>query len=321
VNANESAVPGPGTEHPPAVAYLFLTLTALFLAINYVIGRGVHQEIPPVGLSFWRWVVGALILAPFVLSRPGAFSRIFGHHGRVMLLLGSMLVGSTTLVLVALNSTTAINVSVINAVQPGLTVLFAWMFLSEPMSRRQLLGIGAACAGVLVMLSAGRWETLAGFELSGGGLIALLAMSGFAGYAVNLYRLPPELNFAESLFGIIVLGSLALLPFYLIESLFVAAVPLNMKALGAVFTLALLVSVLAMLMWNFGNRRIGPGRASVFINLVPVFGMILATAFLGESIQGFHVAGTACIVAGIRLAVNKTPGRPNHQKPSGAGDL
>jgi drug/metabolite transporter (DMT)-like permease len=309
VNADETAVPGSGAERPPGAAYLFLTLTALFLAINYVIGRGVHQEIPPVGLSFWRWVVGALILAPFVLSRPGTLSRIFGHHAGVMLLLGSMVVGSTTLILVALNSTTAINVSVINAVQPGLTVLFAWIFLREPMTGRQLLGIGAACVGVLIMLSGGRWQTLAGFELNRGSLIAVLAMCGLAGYAVNLFRLPQGLNFAESLFGIIVMGSLALLPFYLIESLFVATMPPSMKTLGVVFTLALLVSVLAMLMWNYGNHLIGPGRASVFINLIPVFGMILASAFLGESIQGFHVAGTACIVAGIRLAVNKTPDR------------
>jgi drug/metabolite transporter (DMT)-like permease len=307
VKANETTGPGRGTERPATAAYVFLTLTALFLAINYVIGRGVHEEIPPVGLSFWRWVVGALILAPFVLHRPGTLSRIFVHHTGVMLLLGCMVVGSTTLLLVALNSTTAINVSVINAVQPGLTVLFAWIFRREAMTGRQLLGIGAACVGVLIMLSGGRWQTLAGFELSGGSLIALLAMCGLAGYAVSLFRLPPELNFAESLFGIIVMGSLALLPFYLIESFFVATVPPGMKTLSVVFTLALLVSVLAMLMWNYGNHRIGPGRASIFINLIPVFGMILATAFLGESIQGFHIAGTACIVVGIRLAVNKPP--------------
>lgn len=310
MNTNKHTGPGGGAEPPPTIAYFFLTLTALFLAINYVIGRGVHQEIPPVGLSFWRWVVGALILAPFVLSRPRAASRVFGRHAGVMLLLGSMLVGSTTLVLVALNSTTAINVSIINAVQPGLTVLFAWMFLKESMTPRQLLGIGAACAGVLVMLSGGRWENLVGFELSGGGLIALLAMCGFSAYAVNLFRIPSELSITESLFGIIVMGSLALLPFYLLESLFIATVPPSMKSLVVVFTLALLVSVLAMLMWNFGNRRVGPGRASVFINLIPVFGMILATAFLGESIQGFHVAGVACIVVGIRLAVNTTPKCP-----------
>lgn len=303
MNAIWTSSPGLGTERPPTVAYLFLTLMSLFLAINHVIGRSVHGEIPPVGLSFWRWVVGALILAPFVLSRPGALSRVFRHHAGVMLLLGSMLVGSTTLILVALNSTTAINVSVINAVQPGLTVLFAWMFLKEPMSSRQLLGIGAAGAGVLVMLSGGHWETLVGFELNGGGLIALLAMCGFAAYAVSLFRIPRELSFAESLFGIIVMGSLALLPFYLIESFFIATVPTSIETMGIVFTLALLVSVLGMLMWNFGNRRIGPGRATVFINLIPVFGVILATTFLGESIQGFHVTGAACIVVGIRLAV------------------
>jgi drug/metabolite transporter (DMT)-like permease len=294
-------------ERSPTEAYLLLILTALFFAANHVIGRGVHEEIPPVGLSFWRWVTGALILAPFVLSRPGTLSRIFGRHAGVMLLLGGMLVGSTTLILLALNFTMAINVSVMNAIQPGLTVLFAWMFLKEPLSGRQLLGVVAACAGVLVMLSRGHWETLVGLEMNGGDLIALLAMCGFAGYAVSLYRLPHELSFAESLFGIIIMGSLALLPFYLIESLFITTVPLSWKTGGIVFTLALLVSVLGMLMWNIGNRRIGPSRAVVFINLIPVFGIILATAFLGENIHGFHVAGAVCIIAGIRLVVSNTP--------------
>jgi drug/metabolite transporter (DMT)-like permease len=294
-------------ERSPTEAYLLLILTALFFAANHVIGRGVHEEIPPVGLSFWRWVTGALILAPFVLSRPGTLSRIFGRHSGVMLLLGGMLVGSTTLILLALNFTMAINVSVMNAIQPGLTVLFAWMFLKEPLSGRQLLGVVAACAGVLVMLSRGHWETLVGLEMNGGDLIALLAMCGFAGYAVSLYRLPHELSFAESLFGIIIMGSLALLPFYLIESLFIATVPLSWKTGGIVFTLALLVSVLGMLMWNIGNRRIGPSRAVVFINLIPVFGVILATTFLDENIHGFHVAGAVCIIAGIRLVVSNTP--------------
>ena len=292
-------------EPAPTVAYLLLTLMALFFAANHVIGRGVHVEIPPVGLSFWRWVTGALILAPFVLSRPRVLSRVFGRHAGVLLLLGGMLVGSTTLILLALNFTMAINVSVINAIQPGLTVLFAWMFLKEPLSGRQVLGVVAACMGVLVMLSKGHWQTLVGLEMNRGDLIALLAMGGFAAYAVSLFRLPRELSFAESLFGLIVMGSVALLPFYLIESLFISTVPLNMQTVGVVFILALLVSVLGMLMWNIGNRRVGPSRAVMFINLIPVFGVILATVFLDESIHGFHVLGAACIIVGIQLVVRK----------------
>jgi len=294
--------------HTPGMAYFLLTLTALFLAANHVIGRSVQGVIPPLGLSFWRWIAGALALAPFVMRRSGALSRVFREHAWILLFLGTMLVGSTTLILVALNSTTAITVAVINTIQPSLTVLFAWAFMREPLSGRQLLGVGAACAGVLIMLSEGHWLTLTGFRFSGGALIALIAMCGFSGYAVNLFRLPAGLSFGEALFGIIVMGSLALLPFYLLESIYIAPVPLSMHTLGVVLTLALLVSILGMLMWNYGNQKVGPSRAAVFINLIPVFAMLLATTFLGESIRGFHIAGAACTITGIFLVVRKTTG-------------
>jgi len=301
----------PGSPFPPVVAYLLLTLTALFFATNHVIGRSVQSVIPPLGLSFWRWVAGAVILAPFVMRQPGSFHRVFGQYAGTMLLLGALLIGSTTLILVALNSTTAITVSVINTIQPSLTVLFAWLFMREPLSGRQLLGVGTACVGVLIMLSEGHLPTLIRLQFGGGALIALIAMCGFSAYAVNLFRLPSGLSFGEALFGIIVMGSIALLPFYLLESFYIAPVPLSVHTLGVVVTLALLVSVLGMLMWNYGNQRVGPSRAAVFINLIPVFGMLLATTFLGESIRGFHIAGAACTITGIFLVVKKTTGGQN----------
>ncbi len=284
-------------------AHLLLTLTALCLAGNYVIARSVHGEIPPVGLSFWRWAIGALFLAPFVLSRIRERRAAYRANLSVLVLLGCMVVGSTTVLFVALNFTTALNVSLINAVQPVLTVLLAVVFLQDHITKVRVLGIFTALLGVVIMLSMGDWAVLTNLRFNVGDLIALAAMFGLASYALNLRKLPTELSAVESLFGITVAGSLMLLPFYVLESMFYATVPVRASTVTVVVELALLVSVFGNLMWNLGNQIIGPSRAAIFINLIPLFGAILAIAFLGEEIFVYHLAGAVMICMGVWLVM------------------
>jgi drug/metabolite transporter (DMT)-like permease len=286
----------------PGLAYAALTLTAFLLACNHIIGRAVHGEVPPVGLSFWRWVVGILALLPFVLRHGSERWAIYRRHWRAFALLGFFMIGSTTLVLVALSMTSAINVSLINAVQPTLTVLFAWLFLKEALSTRRTIGILCGVVGVAVMVSRANLELLTGLDFQSGDFVALLAMCGFSGYALNLHRLPQELSGVESLFAITVAGTTMLLPFYLVESLAWKTVPVSTTSIGAILALALLVSVFGNLMWNAGNRLIGPARAAIFINLIPVFGTILAIVFLDERLYPYHLAGGALVGLGLYLA-------------------
>ena len=215
------------------------------------------------------------------------------------MLLGTLIVGATTLILVALNSSSAINISIINSFQPVLTIIFTRLFLKQKLAAIQLTGILLSCLGVLVMISNGQLDIIMSLQFNQGDLIALLAMCCFAGYAINLYRIPEELNVVESLFGIIVSGCIVLLPFYLLESFFYKPVPLSLTTLWAIPVLALLVSVFSMLIWNYGNRTVGPARATVFINLIPVFGIILATTLLGEQLFVSHIIGAVCIFTGV----------------------
>ncbi len=284
-------------------AYLLLTLTALCLAGNYVIARSVHGEIPPVGLSFWRWAIGAIFLAPFVLPKIGELEAIYRLNLRVLTLLGSMVVGSTTILFIALNFTTALNVSLINAVQPVLTVLLAVIFLQDRITTVKLLGIFSALVGVVIMLAKGDWAVLEKLQFNAGDMIALTAMFGLASYALNLRKLSQELSAVESLFGITVAGSLMLLPFYILESMFYATVSVRASTVIVLVELALLVSVFGNLMWNLGNQIIGPGRAAIFINLIPLFGAILAITFLGERIFVYHLLGAVMICAGVWLVM------------------
>ena len=286
-------------------AHVLLTLTALCLAGNYVIARSVHGEIPPLGLSFWRWTIGAMFLAPFVLPRIRELGAAYRANLPVLLLLGCMVVGSTSVLFVALNFTTALNVSLINAVQPILTVLLAVIFLKDRLTKVRVLGIFSALLGVVIMLSMGDWAVLAKLQFNVGDLIALGAVLGLASYALNLRKLPKELSVVESLFGIIVAGSLMLLPFYILESMFYATVPVRASTVFVLIELALLVSVFGNLMWNLGNQIIGPSRAAIFINLIPLFGAILAIVFLGEKIFIYHLAGGVMICLGVWLVMGR----------------
>ena len=287
------------------LAYAALTLTAFLLACNHIIGRAVHDDIPPVGLSFWRWVVGSLVLLPFVLRHGAGRWRIYRRHWRAFAVLGFFMIGSTTLVLIALNLTSAINVSLINALQPTLTVLFAWLFLKEALSTGRIAGIVCGVAGVAVMLSRADPAVLIRLDFQAGDFVALLAMCGFSGYALNLHRLPRELSGVESLFAITVAGTVMLLPFYLAESAVWKTVPVSTTSIGAIAALALLVSVFGNLLWNAGNHLIGPARAAIFINLIPVFGTVLAITFLGERLYFYHVAGGTLVALGLYLAAGR----------------
>ncbi len=286
----------------PAAAYFLLTVTAFFLAGNHIIGRAVHGQIPPVGLSFWRWVAGSVMLLPFALPGVRRHWPAMRQHWRVFALLGFFMIGSTTLILVALTTTFAINVSIINALQPTLTVLFACLIFKEPLSAWRILGIACGICGVMVMVSQANLAVLAGLDFRAGDFIALLSICGFAGYALNLHRLPHEIGAVPALFGITTVGTAMLLPLYLWETIALKPVPVSATSIGAILVLALLVSVLGNLGWNAGNRMIGPSRASIFINLIPVFGVALATTFLGEKLHAYHIIGGLLVITGLVLA-------------------
>ncbi|MFI0415410.1 MAG: DMT family transporter [Candidatus Thiodiazotropha sp.] len=293
-----------GAQLPIPLAHTYLVLTAFFLASNHVIGRGVHDLIPPVGLNFWRWTAGALILLPWVL-KGGSPARVFRGNLAVYILLGGFVTLSTMLILIALRTTTAVNVSVISVFQPILTVIIAAAFLGERLRKVQLAGIFAACTGVAVMLFHGSWSAVLELEINSGDLLTLLAVCGFSAYAINVSRIPLELSSLESLFGIIVTGCIILLPFYLVETIWFRVMPMDLATLGVVLVLALTVSVFGMLMWNQGNQAVGPSRAAVFLNLIPVFAAILAAGFLGEHVYWFHWLGAGFIGLGIWLVVKR----------------
>ena len=174
----------------PWIGYLMLAGVVFGWSSGVVWVRGVHEVIPPLGMSFWRWFIGALMVLPFArasLKKDGALIR---EHLVFYFMMGGLIVGGSTLSTVSLNFTTATNVGIVNATQPMMTVLVAWAFFKDKLNAWQWAGIFVAFAGILAMVSKADLAVFLDLSFNVGDFIMIGAVVMFAYYANNLPRLP-----------------------------------------------------------------------------------------------------------------------------------
>ena len=298
---------------PPAVRsaspYLLLTLTPFFWACNWIVGRGLHAEIPPMTMTFYRWFFALLILAPFAWRHVRREWPIVRRHRGVLLLLGIAGVGThNALTYLGLNYTTATNGVILNSFIPVMIIALSWIFLRQ---RLQLIGVAVSLGGVLAILSGGNLEALASLSLNRGDLLIIVAMSLWSIYTIGLRWRPPGLHMLTFLFVIACIGDAAVLPLYLSEMALGARMTFSWLNLAALLFVAMFSSVLAYIFWNRGVEQVGASVAGLFVHLMPVFGTILAWLLLGERLLPFHVVGIALILTGIYVTSRKaTPPVP-----------
>jgi drug/metabolite transporter (DMT)-like permease len=287
----------------PLVAYCLVTLSCFLWGLATVVGRGIYEEIPPFGLSFWRWLLAALVLLPLVWVDLPRKLPLIKANIKLIALLGFFQVGASAILLVALNYTTAINASLINAAQPVMTIIPAWILTREKITFGQGIGIILGLVGVVIMVSQGNLDILKSLEFNGGDIFAIMAVLGWTIYATLIHRVPSELGLTTTLFLVYLAGTIGLVPFYIVEHTFIRPVPLSWLTVGVVALLGIVVAAIAVSIWTASVRSIGPNRAAIFLNVIPVFGVSMAIIFLGEQLFTFHLIGAAFIGTGMALVI------------------
>jgi drug/metabolite transporter (DMT)-like permease len=135
-----------------------LTLPPLLWAGNAIVGRLVHDQLPPVLLNFLRWGIAFFLLLP--LAGP-VFRRDAGmwKHWKRYAMLGLLGIGMyNALQYMALQSSTPINVTLVASGMPVWMMLTGWLFFGVPVNRRQVAGAVLSIAGVLLVLARGEWR-------------------------------------------------------------------------------------------------------------------------------------------------------------------
>jgi len=281
---------------------LLLATTSLIWAGHSVVGKLAVGEIPPMTLTFLRWAVASVPIcfaARHVMVRD---FRVLRRHWLYVLSLGALgYTAFNSLFYLSAHYTGALNMALFQACIPALVLIGAALGFGARPKATQALGAVCTMAGVAVVASQGRFARLADLSFNFGDILMFVACVLYSYYALAL-RYRPAVSSIGFLAGVALAALVTSIPPFLWEAAHIGVILPSLKGWAVVLYASLGVAFLSQLFFIRGVQLIGPGRAGVFVNLVPVFGAFMAVGLLGEPLSAYHLVALALVIGGIVLA-------------------
>jgi drug/metabolite transporter (DMT)-like permease len=285
----------------PAGVHVKLVLVALAWGGTFIGARILTAEMAPVTAAFWRYVVASAMLVAVAFTLEGGLPRLDRRQWVGVALLGATGVAAFNLMFMfGLETVAASRGSLIVALNPAVTLLGAALFLREPLTRNKAIGIVVALCGVSVVLGHGDPRNVLLGTVGVGELALVGCVLAWATYTLLGKRIlqglsPIAATTYAALIGTTLLGVAAAASGHL------ALPPASWRITLALGFVGVFGSALAFVWFYEGVRALGPARAAVFINLVPVAAIALGVLLLGEPLELSMLAGGAMVIGGIWL--------------------
>lgn len=289
-------------------AYQTLFFVSFLYGGNIICARLISEQMPFFVLSSMRGILGLAVLLPFAWRQLSTNGRLSRRDLYYFILLGfiGITLPYTTLVW-GMQQSTAANASIILATGPAITLLLLALGWKTKPSLRQTAGIVLSFGGLLLVFSKGSLSYFLTLNISGSDVILLInvvsaSLFNIVGQDV-MKKHPPLVTATYSL----IFGTIMLIPFAMWEwNNSILALPLYGWAI--VFYMGGVVTGAALLLNLKSINVVGSGKAAIFINLMPIFGILLGVLLLGEKLYLYHWAGIALVFAGIVLSLSRSLG-------------
>lgn len=286
---------------------MLLTLTAIFWAGNAVSGRLAVGHITPMMLVFLRWVLVLGVLWPLYGREVHAhWPQVRPKLGRIVVMAFLGFTGFNVLFYTAAYYTSAINIGILQGSIPVVVLAGAFLMHGTRASPVQIAGVLITSIGVVVVATHGMPLSILEIGLNRGDLAMLAACVLYAFYTIAL-RDRPKMPGAAFFTLLALIAAVTSLPLLALEAMILGFSLPTWQGWLVTLYVAIFPSCLAQLFYVRGVDLIGPGRAGVFVNLVPVFAAILAVALINEPFAAFHAVALVLVIGGIWLA-QRTPG-------------
>lgn len=285
--------------------YSLALMTTFLWSGNFIIARGLHESIPPIGLSFWRWFVATAALFPFAYRffiKDITLIRRHYFYLAVTALLGVTLFN--TLIYIAGHTTKAINLSLLAAAAPIFIIVLSAIFLKEKFTVSRITGITLSFVGIIFLISKGDLSQLSSLTFAVGDIWMLCAAMSFAAYTILVKKKPAELSNLAFLIAIYIFGLLFIFPAYLYEHFYLSKVSMDFSNVAAILYVSLFASIIAYYTWNRAVLSIGVTQSALIYFLTPVFSAVGANIILNEPILAVEIYSMMLILLGILLALH-----------------
>lgn len=282
--------------------YIKLFLTAIFWGGTFVAARVVAQDVGPYSASFLRFLTASLFLVAMIRIREGRIPRLERHQVIPAFLLGMTGVFAyNVFFFLGMKTVAAGRASLIVACNPVFISLLAALIFGERLRRGKLAGIVLCLAGATVVISRGNPASLFSGGVGWGELFVSGCVASWVAYSLIGKVIMKDFSPLAAVTYSCLIGGAALFVPACLEDL-----PGLIGTFGAldwfgIVYLGFFGTVLGFFWYYEGIQAIGPSRASVFINFVPVSGVFFGWLLLGEAVNFSLIVGAALVMTGVWL--------------------
>jgi drug/metabolite transporter (DMT)-like permease len=281
------------------VTYILLSLAAVFWGANFYFGKLVVGYMSPEAANTLRFGIAAVILSIVLFFTKGLSREMLIKKAKIYLVLAIIgIYGFNMLFLLGLKYTSSVNGSLIMGLNPLLTAILSYFFLSTSINLKQLIGITISFTGVVIIISAGDFSAIRNLNFSLGDLLLIMASTSFAIYNIINRKYMAD---TSPLHTTAITTIISAILFYLSAELMgkttgLLTIPANIWE--ALLFMSIFGSILAYIFWNRGVSKIGANKASLFTNLIPLSGTFISVA-MGNELVNYQILGGFFILVGV----------------------
>jgi len=284
------------------VTYIKLLLTAVLWGGTFVAGRIAAQDMGPAAGSFLRFAVASLLLIVMTRQAEGRLPVPARRQMTSLLLLGLTGVAAYNIFFfLGLKIIPASRASLIVATNPVFIALFSALLFKDRLTVTRIAGIALCLTGAVVVISRGDIMALLNHGIGTGETFILGCIVSWVSYTLIGRGVLKEISPLVAVTYACLSGTVILSLPAVWEGIIPALPGYSLASWLAILFLSILGTVIPFVWYYEGIKALGPTRAAVFINFVPVSGVILGWLILDETINLSLVLGALLVISGAWL--------------------